>query len=150
MNSQRKVFFPSAIFRLVLNSTKAKNEAQFMVPLHFNKLDIKDYLKQIYEIDCLKVNTMIMHINKDRSRRDRKRYKKAIVTLTEDIDLPSFTPDIKHTDIQAYEMRPFFENFRHPSRMFFPYKGRNKFVVRQVESMTKKKLLPLLKDPEGK
>ena len=40
--------------------------AAFDVPLHFNKLDLRAYLKEIYDVDVLHIRSMVVQQKMDR------------------------------------------------------------------------------------
>ena len=86
-----KIWFPNIQFTL-LKYDGPSNIACFKVPLNLNKLDIKNYLKSIYHIDALQVNTRIyeqpaaVKLNGGVSQEAgplSKTHKKAYVTLRE-------------------------------------------------------------------
>eukprot|EP00835_Amoeboradix_gromovi_P006110 NODE_662_length_5423_cov_0.101991.p5 type:complete len:173 gc:universal NODE_662_length_5423_cov_0.101991:1813-2331(+) len=147
MSKRLQVFFPSAIFRMILSRNRDPDQAHFMVPLHFNKYDIKEYLSKLYDIKVKAVNTMIMQVQ-DKSTNKKKRYKKAIVTLEEAVTLPEFDKEWNKMDVQAYTLRPYFKNYNNPQRMFVPNKGKSKFLLKQVEKIEKRPLMHLLRDKD--
>lgn len=68
----------------------------FKVPINYNKFQIKSYLEQIYKVEVLQVNTLIM---RGKTGRDWKGlpskkpdYKKAYVKLTQPFTYPDFVP----------------------------------------------------------
>ena len=150
MSSNRLVYFPSAVFKMILSKNREPNQAHFMVPLHFNKVDIKEYLDKIYDVKCTQVNTMIMHVKLNNSK-EKRRYKKAIITMKEEVDLPEFEKDFRKLDTSAYKMRSYFQNYNHPERMFMPHKGKTKFMMKQIEKIEKVPLVNLIqKTPTSK
>ena len=44
--------------------------ASFYVPLHFNKLDMKDYMRRVYNVDVIRVRSYIEQQKVTRERRD--------------------------------------------------------------------------------
>jgi len=66
----------------------------FRVPLNVNKIQIRNYLEEIYKIDVVKVNTMI-YLGKERRshrtglRQKKSDYKKAYVTIKQPFKYPS-------------------------------------------------------------
>ncbi|KAJ1956106.1 mitochondrial 54S ribosomal protein YmL41 [Dispira parvispora] len=91
---QKAVYFPNLIFKLVRSARLMPNQAAFKVPLHVNKLDIRDYLKHLYNVNVLDVRTVIYPGKLVRNRRTLRmertaRVKKAIVTLDHDFKYPA-------------------------------------------------------------
>ncbi|KAJ2003799.1 mitochondrial 54S ribosomal protein YmL41, partial [Coemansia thaxteri] len=54
-----RVYFPNLIFKIIPDARLSKNQAAFRVPLHVNKLDIKDYLANIYNVTVTDVRTTV-------------------------------------------------------------------------------------------
>ena len=53
--------FPNAIYKLVKPGKKlAPNEVLFHVPLWHNKIQIKNYLEEIYNVEVQRVDTSIL------------------------------------------------------------------------------------------
>uniref|UniRef100_A0A7S3Z8A0 Large ribosomal subunit protein uL23m n=1 Tax=Lotharella globosa TaxID=91324 RepID=A0A7S3Z8A0_9EUKA len=83
--------FPNAIYKLVQSGKKlAPNEVLFHVPLWHNKIQIKNYLEELYNVEVERVDTTIL-LGKSktiRTKRSRTGFtkkspdiKKAYVTL---------------------------------------------------------------------
>ncbi|GAB5369981.1 hypothetical protein AAMO2058_001452800 [Amorphochlora amoebiformis] len=82
--------FPNAIYKIVRPGKRlAPNEVLFHVPLWHNKIQIKNYLQEIYNVEVERVDTSIM-LGKIRKIRLKKKrpllykepdFKKAYVTL---------------------------------------------------------------------
>jgi ribosomal protein L23 len=83
--------FPNAIYKLVKPGKKlAPNEVLFHVPLWHNKIQIKNYLEEIYNVEVQRVDTSILQGKRKLIRTGRSRtpfadkepdIKKAYVTL---------------------------------------------------------------------
>ncbi|QSS55359.1 mitochondrial 54S ribosomal protein YmL41 [Histoplasma capsulatum var. duboisii H88] len=59
-HEQRKqIYLPDFVITLIRTPFLPPRYASFWVPLTFNKLDIKDYLKQAYGVDVLKVRSYV-------------------------------------------------------------------------------------------
>jgi len=73
------------------NNSADYNQYTFEVSLKANKIQIKEAIEVIFDVDVLDVNTMVMPAK--RARRGRKHYqrttewKKAIITTAQKIDL---------------------------------------------------------------
>jgi ribosomal protein L23 len=70
-------------------------EVVFKVPLNLNKLQIKDYIEEVYRTPVMRVQTSIflgkLRLNKNGFWYRRPDWKKAVVRLTEPFKFPSFT-----------------------------------------------------------
>src|SRR5690606_17179737 len=69
-NSERTNILPrpNHVITLLRNKHLPPTHAQFHVPLTFNKLDLKDYLFHLYNVEVRSVRSWV--IAKNRSRRD--------------------------------------------------------------------------------
>ena len=74
--------------------TDEKNQYVFEVAEEANKIQIKEAIEVIFEVDVVKVNTMIVPAKRGRRGRNwymrSKQWKKAIVTLAEDQKIELF------------------------------------------------------------
>ncbi|KAJ5107006.1 54S ribosomal protein [Penicillium angulare] len=69
--AQRKeVHLPSFTIALARTPYLSPRYAQFHVPLNFNKLDLRDYLKNLYNVEVLKIRSYIEQQPITRVRRD--------------------------------------------------------------------------------
>lgn len=101
-----KIFFPNAVFKFV-RSSLPPHQAVFRVPINFNKFDIRYYLEALYNLKGITdIRTMLYlgHPFRDRLQNNRKlytsRYKKAIVTMSEDFVWPDPPSAEQTTEIQ--------------------------------------------------
>ncbi|KAJ2900849.1 mitochondrial 54S ribosomal protein YmL41 [Coemansia aciculifera] len=88
-----RVYFPNLVFKIIPDARLSKNQAAFRVPLNVNKLDIKDYLTHIYNVNVTDVRTAVfpgkVTLNRFTGQKERSsRTKKAIVTTTEEFEYP--------------------------------------------------------------
>ena len=87
----KNVFFPWPNFVLHQSGTYlAPNRVCFRVPVHLTKLEIREYLRKIYKVKAIKVNTMIKLPKKAQNSGKQwykvgAQYKKAYVTCEEKI-----------------------------------------------------------------
>lgn len=74
--------------------TDEKNQYVFEVADDANKIQIKEAIEVIFEVDVVKVNTMVVPAKRGRRGRNwylrSKQWKKAIVTLAEDQTIELF------------------------------------------------------------
>jgi ribosomal protein L23 len=94
----KNIYFPNIIFKCV-RSNLPPNQVAFRVPTNLNKIDIQNYLTNIYNVGVKDVRTMIYESETIRNpngpgRWKRGKYKKAIVTLEEEFNFPPINPDL--------------------------------------------------------
>ena len=87
MASRVKVYFPDRTLTVQPkgNFITTKGTITFITPVNQTKYEIKQYVKKIYGLDVIKVNTIIYDgkMKRDGARKlfKQKAYKKAIVTV---------------------------------------------------------------------
>lgn len=95
LHSGQKLYFPNIIFRLI-RSNLPPHQALFRIPRNVNKLDVKAYLKSIYDVDVTDVRTANYLSKQHTEWKNRKQqitvkipaYKRAIVTMKKDFSFP--------------------------------------------------------------
>lgn len=93
---EKEVYFPKA--RVCLLRPNAKHtpyQAKFLVPRNFNKMDLRDYLWNVYGLRALNVTVQLLHARMKRNADDLARhrapqYKK----MTIDMEEPFVWPDL--------------------------------------------------------
>lgn len=107
-------FFPNIIFTMI-RSHHPPHQAVFRVPVHLNKIDIKNYLEAMYKVNVTDVRTMVYSAYTSVLMRERihARYKKAIVSMKEDFVFPPVDREL----IKEHKMKPAFRG-RRPGRMY--------------------------------
>ncbi|TPX31401.1 hypothetical protein SmJEL517_g05245 [Synchytrium microbalum] len=128
IHSGQKLFFPNIVFRLV-RSTLPPHQALFRIPRQVNKLDVKAYLKAIYDVEVTDVRTANYNskmttdiknssLNKRAAMVRTPAYKRAIVTMKQDFVFPAVpkvgengVQPLPPANIRAYPARN-RENFR--------------------------------------
>ncbi|SCU83305.1 LAFA_0D02828g1_1 [Lachancea sp. 'fantastica'] len=90
-----QLFFPKA--RVILLRPNAKHtpyQAKFIVPKSFNKLDLRDYLYNIYGLRALNITTQLLHGKYTRVNQVMPRYRSAqIKKMTIDMAEPFVWPE---------------------------------------------------------
>lgn len=56
---RRQVYFPPHFIAIRRNDYLGPNYAQFNVPLNFSKLELKSYLKEVYDVDVVHVRSYV-------------------------------------------------------------------------------------------
>ncbi|KAJ2750085.1 mitochondrial 54S ribosomal protein YmL41 [Coemansia aciculifera] len=108
-----RVYFPNLVFKIIPDVRLSKNQAAFRVPLNVNKLDIKDYLTHIYNVNVTDVRTAVFQgkltVNRFTGQKERtSRTKKAIVTTKEEFEYPqeaNVDQDFGGMEVQYEQMR---------------------------------------------
>ncbi|SCU85886.1 LAME_0D03400g1_1 [Lachancea meyersii CBS 8951] len=92
---EKQLFFPKA--RVILLRPGAKHtpyQAKFIVPKSFNKLDLRDYLYNLYGLRALNITTQLLHGKYTRVNQVMPRYRTAqIKKMTIDMAEPFIWPD---------------------------------------------------------
>lgn len=97
---EKKVYFPKA--RVVLLRPNAKHspyQAKFLVPRNFNKMDLRDYLWNIYGLRALNVTVQLLHAKFTRggdeyARYRASQYKKMTIDMLEPFVWPEISPEL--------------------------------------------------------
>ncbi|KAI9004080.1 hypothetical protein BC832DRAFT_558495 [Gaertneriomyces semiglobifer] len=88
-----KLFFPNVVMQIV-RSNLPPHQCVFRCPPALNKIDIKAYLTNLYNINISDVRTMnyspqeLSAAGRRRQKRLEPKYKKVIVTMEEDFNFP--------------------------------------------------------------
>src|SRR3954466_15843564 len=127
----KKIYFPNIIFRLMRAPSLPPNKVAFRIPTKINKLDIKDYLTNIYKLDVVDVRTMVYAAESQTNhKRYRPSYKKAIVTLGDDFNYPPRPLELKYSDAELFQ-----ENLKSQRRKLAGWKSRPiRVLVKQEEN----------------
>lgn len=100
----KEVFFPWAGITLLRPSAKmTPYQAQFQVPRNFNKLDLRDYLWNLYGLRALNVTTQIKWSEWTRARMSRYRtpqVKKMIIDMEE----PFLWPEEDRSALESHSL----------------------------------------------
>ncbi|KAG0234328.1 hypothetical protein BGW42_006720 [Actinomortierella wolfii] len=104
----KKIYFPSQIIKLVRNGPNVpatSNTLTFRVPPSMNKMDLKSYLRNIYNIKVQTVRTANMPVKVagvgNNTMLKRPKFKKAIVTFEGEPFTWPEAPDSEKFGIQA-------------------------------------------------
>lgn len=97
---EKKVYFPKA--RVVLLRPNAKHspyQAKFLVPRNFNKMDLRDYLWNVYGLRALNVTVQLLHARFTRggdeyARYRASQYKKMTIDMMEPFVWPEISPEL--------------------------------------------------------
>ncbi|KAL1955152.1 hypothetical protein VTO42DRAFT_8967 [Malbranchea cinnamomea] len=114
LSERKQIYLPDFTITLIRTPFLPPRFASFWVPLNFNKLDMKDYLKRVYNVDVIKVRSYVEQQKVTRElprgrqghgplRRPMSR-KKMTVEMTE----PFVWPE-EPTDMSPWEKDTFFE-----------------------------------------
>ncbi|EEP80384.1 conserved hypothetical protein [Uncinocarpus reesii 1704] len=114
VEQRKQVYLPEFTITLIRTPFLPPRYASFWVPLSFNKLDLKDYLKRVYNVDVIKVRSYVEQQKVTRERpmgkegygplRRPMSKKKMTVELTE----PFVWPE-EPTDYSPWERDTYFD-----------------------------------------
>jgi ribosomal protein L23 len=71
-----QVHFPNFEVAMIRRPKHPPNYATFQVPLWFNKMDMKDYLKSLYNVDVVDVRSFVYQLSKRKQGKDLKRIRR--------------------------------------------------------------------------
>ncbi|KAL1918994.1 mitochondrial 54S ribosomal protein uL23m [Calcarisporiella thermophila] len=102
----KKVYFPNIVFRMVRSPGLQPNQVAFRIPPKVNKLDVKSYLQNIYNVRVLDVRTMNYQGGVKNTLRGKERessYKKAVVTLDHHFKYPT-EPNLEEMGVNQADL----------------------------------------------
>lgn len=101
---ENEVYLPKA--RVVLLKPSAKHtpyQARFLVPRNFNKMDLRDYLWNLYGLRALNVTSQLSPVKLSRTGADYSTYRRPQVkTMTIEMDEPFVWPEHSKEKIDQY------------------------------------------------
>ncbi|KAM5467518.1 mitochondrial 54S ribosomal protein YmL41 [Microsporum audouinii] len=59
LEQRKQIYLPDFVLTLIRTPFLPPRYASFWVPLTFNKLDMKDYMKRVYNVDVIKVRSYV-------------------------------------------------------------------------------------------
>ncbi|PGH14114.1 hypothetical protein AJ79_03231 [Helicocarpus griseus UAMH5409] len=146
---RKQIYLPDFVLTLVRTPFLPPRYASFWVPLTFNKLDIRDYLKHAYGVNVLKVRSYVeqQKITRERPcgkegygkwRRPRSR-KKMTVEMSEPFVWPEEPTDYKPWDKDNFfEAKKYQEDASeafHPEAQNKPPETRRETIAEQAERL---------------
>lgn len=96
---EKPVYFPKArVCLLRPNARHTPYQAKFLVPRNFNKMDLRDYLWNVYGLRALNVTVQLLHARFTRGMDDHARYRgPQYKKMTIDMEEPFVWPELpKH------------------------------------------------------
>ncbi|KAI5848229.1 hypothetical protein BZA05DRAFT_446527 [Tricharina praecox] len=108
----KAVYLPNFTISLVRTPHLPANFAQFVVPLNINKLDLRDYLKNVYDVDVYNVRSFIVQQKLQRTRPERpeavdywrpRAVKKMTVELVKPFVYPAEPEDLSPWDNELWK-----------------------------------------------
>lgn len=103
----KKIYLPKA--RICLLRPNAKHtpyQAKFLVPRNFNKMDLRDYLWNVYGLRALNVTTQLLHAKFQRGPQDYARYRgPQFKKMTIDMEEPFIWPDLSEELVSKYKQQ---------------------------------------------
>ncbi|EAS27973.3 mitochondrial 54S ribosomal protein YmL41 [Coccidioides immitis RS] len=128
VEQRKQVYLPEFTITLIRTPFLPPRYASFWVPLSFNKLDMKDYLKRVYDVDVIKVRSYVEQQKVTRERpmgkegygplRRPMARKKMTVEMTEPFVWPEepkdFSPWERDTYFEAKKMQEDYQEAHGP------------------------------------
>ncbi|KAJ5226989.1 54S ribosomal protein [Penicillium citrinum] len=120
--AQRKqVFLPEFTIALVRTPFLSPRYAQFRVPLHFNKLDLRDYLERVYGVGVVSIRSYIEQQPITRITRDNRNFgawrrPQSIKRMTVELREPFVWPE-EPTDFSRWEKESWDATEKHQQRV---------------------------------
>uniref|UniRef100_A0A093Y6Q7 Large ribosomal subunit protein uL23m n=1 Tax=Talaromyces marneffei PM1 TaxID=1077442 RepID=A0A093Y6Q7_TALMA len=68
--AKKPIFLPEFVVTLIRTPFLPPRYATFYVPLEFNKLDMREYMKQLYNVDIISIRSVVEQQKVTRERRD--------------------------------------------------------------------------------
>jgi len=101
----KKVYFPKARIALLRpNAKHSPYQAKFLVPRNFNKMDLRDYLWNVYGLRALNVTVQLLHARFNRAGEDYARYRgPQYKKMTIDMLEPFIWPEIPQSLVEEAE-----------------------------------------------
>lgn len=101
----KQVYFPKArVCLLRPNAKHSPYQAKFLVPRNFNKMDLRDYLWNIYGLRALNVTVQLLHARYIRTGDEYARYRgPQYKKMTIDMQEPFIWPEVPQDIIDAAE-----------------------------------------------
>ncbi|KAE8352635.1 hypothetical protein BDV28DRAFT_157702 [Aspergillus coremiiformis] len=112
LSMRKQVFLPEFTIALIRTPFLPPRFASFYVPLDFNKLDLRDYLKRLYKVDVLSVRSYVEQQKVTRLRPVQKsgygklRRPMAKKKMTVEMKQPFVWPEVP-TDLEPWERDQF-------------------------------------------
>lgn len=138
----KKIYFPNSRVALLRSSAKlTPNQARFLVPRNFNRMDLRDYLWHIYGLRVTNVTVLLTPATFRRGNDDHARYrvsqqKKMTVLMEKPFIWPEIDPDL--IEKAEYEHVNEMEIVKHNSSLG---SDKNK-PIEAFEKVFKQKTLP--------
>ncbi|OKL56281.1 hypothetical protein UA08_08465 [Talaromyces atroroseus] len=113
----KNVFLPEFVIALIHTPFLPPRYASFYVPLEFNKLDMRDYMKKLYNVDILRIRSYVEQQKVTRQLRDRMgqgplRRPKSKKKMTIEMFEPFVWPQLPQ-DQSAWEKEQFYNQQRY-------------------------------------
>ncbi|PGH26981.1 hypothetical protein AJ80_01365 [Polytolypa hystricis UAMH7299] len=145
---RKQVFLPEHVITLVRTPWLPPRFASFWVPLTFNKLDLKDYLKRVYDVDVLNIRSYVQQQIPTRILRNGKAYgpwrrpqslKRMTVELKDPFVWPAepedFTPWEKETFYGAKERQDKSQEAQKPDAILAEPKEKRESLEAQIKAL---------------
>ncbi|EED23275.1 mitochondrial ribosomal protein L23, putative [Talaromyces stipitatus ATCC 10500] len=147
--AKKPIFLPEFVVTLVRTPFLPPRYATFYVPLEFNKLDMREYMKQVYNVDIISIRSFVEQQKVTREFRDGrpgygpirrpKSKKKMTIEMTEPFVWPEVPKDLSPWQPdQFYRHREYSQEFQEsgqPSASAKPLKGESDAFAEQAKEL---------------
>ncbi|KAF3483662.1 RIO1 family protein kinase [Arthroderma uncinatum] len=149
VEQRKQIYLPDFVLTLIRTPFLPPRYASFWVPLTFNKLDMKDYMKRVYNVDVLKVRSYVeqQKVTRDLPRgrqgfgpmRRQMAKKKMTIEMTEPFVWPKepedYAPWERDTFFEAKKLQEEFqESHAHDAPMKAP-EHKRELLAEQAKQM---------------
>ncbi|KAK2850719.1 hypothetical protein FQN49_005387 [Arthroderma sp. PD_2] len=153
LEQRKQIYLPDFVLTLIRTPFLPPRYASFWVPLTFNKLDMKDYMKRVYNVDVLKVRSYVeqQKVTRELPRgrqgfgtmRRQMAKKKMTIEMTEPFVWPEepkdFAPWERDTFFEAKKMQEDYqESQSHDAPMKAPTRKRELLAEQAKEMLSGK------------
>ncbi|EFR03224.1 mitochondrial ribosomal protein subunit L23 [Nannizzia gypsea CBS 118893] len=114
LDQRKQIYLPDFVLTLIRTPFLPPRYASFWVPLTFNKLDMKDYMKRVYNVDVIKVRSYVeqqkvtRELPRGRQGAGPMRRPEAKKKMTIEMTEPFVWPE-EPRDFEQWEQKTFFE-----------------------------------------
>lgn len=149
----RKIYLPEFVITLIRTPFLPPRYASFQVPLEFNKLEMRNYMRNVYNVEALRIRSYVQQQKVTRERRDGRqgygplRRPKSLKRMTIEMEDPFVWPE-HPKDQSPWEKDQFFSHQKygkelqeanHPSASSKPVKDQAETFEKQAKELAEGK-----------
>ncbi|CRG83949.1 hypothetical protein PISL3812_01305 [Talaromyces islandicus] len=129
-HERKQIFLPEFVIALIRTPHLPPRFAQFYVPLEFNKLDMRDYMKRVYGVDVLTIRSFVEQQKVTRERKFGRpgygplRRPKSKKKMTIEMTQPFVWPEPPKSD-EDWNKKEFYDSEKYTSELQKEFSGQN-------------------------